>query len=408
MIPTNLFGPSKDPNFNRRAIVGIDGSATQAFGEAECCPPSLCNIDPCGFICAFMEYMPRGPMWDFWKRYRASQMRNLGNLCTTQSCQDNNLCLTVIDHAIYTAKKLLEVLQNPLQTAIWEANPITAFNTRQYWLDSFGWEDCFEGPAVSKKLGFPTPYQAVCNNLLQLDPCSFSTTNSQMSPEINAPNPDQPNCSTDIAANQMSPAIPVVNINPIIDISTQVKAACPPNLLLALQWGILRSLVKLSVGIIPNLESINDVLAPLGAGITISFNDMSGDCAMDCNQMSPEFPDCVVTNINDCDQMTGLTNCKPYQPCMSITLANIGTTLPAGPGITEPLRCDTQKQPKTTINSYYEFPGIQIPVMGNDCPAELTIGAGTIWPGTMAAACILMSVIPSNVIYSLNIEYPTL
>lgn len=418
MIPTSLFGPSRDPNFNQRMLRAIDGTTSFAFGAEECCPPNLCNIDPCGFICAFMEYMPRGPMWDFWKRYRAEQMRNLGDLCTLQSCQQNDMCLTVVDHAIYTAKKLLEVLQNPLQTAIWESNPLTAFNTRQYWLDTFGWEDCFEGPSHNKQLGFPTPYQAVCHDLVQIDPCLFNTTSSQMTPELDIPIPPLP-CPTNLAENQLTPTPGFIGVDPLLDITAQVKALCPPDLLLAVQYGILRALVRLSVGVIPNFENINEVLSYVGAAMTISFNDSTPGCAQECNQMSPDFPECVMTNINDCNQMDAsdwasddslhtIRNCRPYQPCMNINLSSTGTTLPAGPGITEPLRCETLKLPKTTVNSFYEFPGIQVLTVGPDCPSEITIGAGTIWPGTIAAACLLLSMIPSNVKYTLTIDYPTL
>lgn len=359
-------------------VPALDG--TQPLGVIPsdgCCPPSLCNIDYCGFICSFLQYLPKGPIWDFWRNSRYNDIINSNRSCVVSSCYDNP-CLTIIDHAIYTAKKLLSILQNPLQTAIWEANPLTAFNTRQYWLETFGWEDCFEGPDAFKKLGFPTPYQAVCNALLPHDPCSIDTTLYQMSPTING------------------------NPNPVIDISAQVKAACPPDLLLAVQYGILKALKRLEIGIIPTQESINFVLAPLGCAINIALTDPVCIDPDDCNpnQMSGTVLECVM--VSDCNQMTASSPCAPYRPCMTVNLYIVDGDLAAGPGITRFLTCETVKLfGNERIPQTYQFAGIHMPVT-LDCPEGTIAGAGTIYPALMAAECILLSLIPSNLNYTIK------
>jgi hypothetical protein len=354
----------------------IDGPQPLGVIKSDgCCPPSLCNIDYCGFICSFLQYLPKGPLWDYWRNSRYADIINSDGACVVGSCYDNP-CLTIIDHAIYTAKKLLHVLQNPLQTAIWEASPLTAFNTRQYWLDTFGWEDCFEGPSAFRKLGFPTPYQAVCNALLPHAPCSIESTLYQMSPSIDG------------------------NQNPVIDISEQVKAACPADLVLAVQYGILVALKRLEVGIIPTLAAINFVLAPLGVEATISTTDNIGDCA-GCNQMSGTIPNCVMAD--DCSQMTGTSLCAPYQPCIGITLSLINAgRIASGPGITVPLLCETVRLfGSETILASYHFAGIAMPVT-IDCPEGTIAGDGTIYPALMAAECIVLSIVPPNVNYTLH------
>lgn len=356
-------------------IPALDGRQPLGVIQSDgCCPPSLCNIDYCGFICSFLQYLPKGPIWDYWRRSRYNDIINSNGSCVVSSCYDSP-CLTIIDHAIYTAKKLLYVLQNPLQTAIWEANPLTAFNTRQYWLDTFGWEDCFEGPDAFKKLGFPTPYQAVCNALLPYAPCDIETSLNQMSPSING------------------------NQNPVIDISQQVKAACPPDLLLAVQYATLVALKRMEIGIIPTLDTINFILAPLGAQVSIAFTDPT-DC-VDCNQMAGVPSNCVMQN--DCNQMSGSTPCEPYQPCLTITLSLVNDgMIAAGPGITEPLLCETVRLfGNLQISASYSFAGIAMPVT-TDCPEGTIAGAGTIYPALMAAECILLSVIPSNVNYKIK------
>lgn len=333
-----------------------------------CCPPSLCNINYCDFICSFMAYMPSGPLWDFWKRFRADQMREYGDICGMPGCEEIPACLTIIDHAIYTAKKLLAILQDPLQTSIWESNPLTAFITREYWLSSFGWEDCFQGPSTNAELGFPTPYQAVCNKLLPQSLCAFDTTLYQMTGTGGG------------------------NPNPIVNIEALVKAACPAPLVLATQYAILIALKRMQLGVIRNIEGINFILAPLGCAISLVMPDQT-DC--------PPREQCVM--VNDCNQMTGSADCAPYQPCINVVLQNLGDTINGGPGITEPYTCENFNQAKIPIAASYHFEGVVMPTT-EYCPDGTIAGEAQIWPALMAASCILISLLPIYLNYTLIVQ----
>lgn len=338
----------------------LDGPQPSALYKNDgCCPPSLCNIDYCGFICSFLQYLPRGPIWDYWRRLKYHEIISTKGVCGLNSC-DNNPCVTIIDHAIYVAKKLLYILQNPLQTAIWEADPLKAFNTRDYWLSVYGYEDCFEGPGGNPVLGFPTPYQAVCNALLPFAPCDPATLNYQMTATING------------------------NQNPVIDISQLVKDACPADLLLAVKYAIVKSCTLLQPGIIPTLASMNFVLAPLGVSVT---SQVTGFDQQSCLMLF------------DCNQMTGEKECYPNIPEITFTLHTLNSgKIASGPGITVPLTCETSRSfGNELITASYEFPGIVMPTTV-DCPDGTIAGNGTIYPAMMAAECILLNMLPPNIV----------
>lgn len=341
-------------------VNSLDGP--QALGVIPrdlCCPPSLCNIDYCGFICSFLQYLPRGPIWDYWRNLKYNEIISTNGACTVGNCTDNP-CVTIIDHSIYVAKKLLYILQNPLQTAIWEADPLTAFNTRDYWLSVYGYEDCFEGPTVNGVLGFPTPYQAVCNALLPHAPCDINSTLGQMSPTIDG------------------------NQNPVIDISALVKAACPADLLLAVKYAIVKASKRLQPGIIPTLPSMNFILEPLGVVVS---SEVTGFLNQPC------------TMLFDCNQMSGAQDCYPNIAEITFTMTTLNSgKIASGNGITRPITCETSRSfGNETITASYEFPGIPMPVT-DDCPPGTIAGNGTIYPAMMAAECLLLNMLPPNIV----------
>ena len=326
-----------------------------------CCPPSICNLNLTAFVCSFLAYMPKGPLWDYWKRIKVEQLNS--GVIDPYLETENPACLTLIDHAFYTAKKLFRILTGPLQTVIWESNPLTAFVTRQYWLDLFGWSDCFSGPSANVKLGFPTPYQAVCNALLPTGLCPPPTEYAQMSGN--------------------SAGIP----NPIRDIEETVKKRCTAPLTLAVQYAILVAIKRWQLGVIKNQDGINFILEPLGAKITVTNTGV--------------LPACQPVMEHDCNQMLGNAYCSPYRPAMVIDLFSTETTLPGGPGITESLSCSNIQQPLTKIPASYVFPGVIMPVT-KDCPPGTIAGGGTIWPGLLAAECILVAILPFSLNYTIN------
>jgi len=139
---------------------GIDGKvlATELSGNDACCPPTICNIIPCDFICQFVNgILPSGPMWDEAKRDGVIQITEAFTL--RQTCDDNicypTVCVTLVDHAIYAARKLWSYLKMFLEPVAQEASPFTAVQSLDFWLASLGWDDCLacEGePSIANML----------------------------------------------------------------------------------------------------------------------------------------------------------------------------------------------------------------------------------------------------------------
>ena len=139
--------------------LGIDGKvlATELSGNYACCPPTICNIDPCDFICQFVNgILPSGPMWDEAKRDGIIQVT--AEFQARTACDDicyPTVCLTLVDHAIYSARKLWSYLKMFLEPVAQEASPFTAVQSLDFWLDSLGWNDCLacEGePSIADML----------------------------------------------------------------------------------------------------------------------------------------------------------------------------------------------------------------------------------------------------------------
>lgn len=194
-----------------------------------CCPPSLCEIDPCGLICLFLNILPNGPLWD---EPRARLFEKLKTDChgilACAPC-DPDACITLMDVAVYEARRLYDLLLGALWPAIREANPLTAVTTMDDWLDRLGWQNCFECACRDPRLGPVTPYEI-------LGDC------------------DQIVCCT-----------PFVH----------------PELANAVKHGIILSLTRLNMGIIKNVANINWVLEPLGAEIV--------PISVECDPARPDF-----------------------------------------------------------------------------------------------------------------------
>lgn len=125
-------------------ILGLDGKALQGTIPADgCCPPSICNINPCALICAFVHALPSGPLWDRPKAEAIARYQGATLPCGPRVCDP--ACGSMVDHAIYTALRLYyDGLLGALAPAIREANPYTAFTTLDAWLERLGWRDCYD------------------------------------------------------------------------------------------------------------------------------------------------------------------------------------------------------------------------------------------------------------------------
>lgn len=143
-----------------KVVTGIDGTQEILVLPTQCCPPSICQIDKCALACIFISLLPSGPMWD---RAKANAMQSYG-LCDADSgavtvCKPQSNCTSLVAHSIYTAYRLADVLGNGLAVSLREANPYTAFDTMDDWLDRLGWIDCFKCRSCDQTK--PSPYDNV-------------------------------------------------------------------------------------------------------------------------------------------------------------------------------------------------------------------------------------------------------
>lgn len=193
------------------AILTADG-CIDAIGEISggaCCPPDICNLDPCDLMCTMIGLLPNGPLWDRAKQERIARYQTD---CYGGACDPNEPeCSSLVDFAIYSGLRVYNLINDALWPAIRESNPATAVETLDSWLERFGWEGCFENACRDPRLGRGSPYE--CDI-----PCS-----------------------------------PLVIPN------------IPNDLLCAVKRGIVLALQRLQMQPIKNLCGINWVIAPLGA-----------------------------------------------------------------------------------------------------------------------------------------------
>jgi hypothetical protein len=125
-----------------------------------CCPPPLCGNDLCCTFVAFMNLLPSGPLWDYWKAKAISYFE-------TNPSEDPAECPLVKDpdcpslilHSIYTVLKLRTWVHDALWTAFRESSSFTAVTTLDYHLAVLQWEDCYRQHCRAVLLGELTPYE---------------------------------------------------------------------------------------------------------------------------------------------------------------------------------------------------------------------------------------------------------
>jgi len=153
---------------------GIDGRV--AVGEIAtdgCCPPDLCSISPEAIACAMVSILPSGPLWDKSKELALA----CGGVCD-QNCDafgnEQDMCASLVLHAIYSARKLHYYIQSALWPSIRESNPLTAWSTMDSWLERLGWQDCYNTFCRDSSLGDITPYEVMGECGLTYCPPTFS------------------------------------------------------------------------------------------------------------------------------------------------------------------------------------------------------------------------------------------
>lgn len=272
-----------------------------SFVGDDCCPPDLCGVDLCGLLCSFINLLPSGPMWDYWKASAISHFQSSNpdlRQCEALYSPD---CPSLVQHAIYTAIKLYDLWQNALFPAVRESDPNTAVTTLDDWLERYRWEDCFRQHCRSVLLGTLTPFEL--------------------------PGPCGPiYCDIDI----------------------------PEELNNAVKRGIIIALTRANMGVIKNLAGINWVIEPLSA------------------RVQPR-------NQTPCEDLDGPEPCAEDCCQLEFEIVNFGGTIP---GVYDTTACN-ENTPRPKVPASIN--------LGCDVPAGLP---ETIWPGVVAAECIVRSMLP--------------
>jgi len=162
---------------------------------------------------AFMNLLPSGPLWDYWKAAAISYFESNEDPAACPLIKDPQ-CPSLVLHSIYTVLKLRHVVHGALWPALRESNPVTAVTTLDTHLERLRWEDCYAQHCRSVLLGDITPYEV-------LGDCG---------PIFCEPN-------------------------------------FPPELVLAVKKNIAIALTRANMGVIKNLCGINWIIETLGAEV---------------------------------------------------------------------------------------------------------------------------------------------
>jgi hypothetical protein len=140
--------------------IGIDGNLPFGVIASDgCCPPDICSLSADDLACSAVGLLPSGPLWDKSKEFAIACNYDCGASCDEPVGEDEALCGTLVQHAIYAAKRLHYLIKSALWPSVRESNPYTAFTTMDSWLDRLGWQDCYNNFCRDPALGEMTPYE---------------------------------------------------------------------------------------------------------------------------------------------------------------------------------------------------------------------------------------------------------
>lgn len=138
-------------------VAGIDGLVQLGvIPSTGCCPVDPCSLTVESIACSFINLLPKGPLWD--------KAKEEGISCKGWCfpvCPPTNGCSSLVNYAIYTGRRLYDLLISTLQPALREANPYTAWDTMDDWLERLGWIDCYSSSCRDPSLGDLTPYEVI-------------------------------------------------------------------------------------------------------------------------------------------------------------------------------------------------------------------------------------------------------
>lgn len=136
---------------------GIDGMTPKGVLKGDdCCPPSFADIDACEIATAYIGLLPKGPLWDRAKFESVMMIRD-GQTCS--ACWQEDHCPTMVDYAVNIGESLANVIMTTLWPAYRESDPFTAATSTGDWLERFGFNNCFESDCRPASLGALTPLE---------------------------------------------------------------------------------------------------------------------------------------------------------------------------------------------------------------------------------------------------------
>lgn len=330
--------------------LGIDGRtlATNLPGGG-CCPPSICDIDPCAFVCEFLNLLPSGPLWDEAKEKAVLAVKT--GFCDEDTCVPTH-CHTIVDHAVYSARKLWSFLRMFLQPVVQESSPFTAVDAMDFWLEALGWSDC------TACEGEPT----------------ISSILSQCPPELASA--VRRGLVIALARLQLQPIATVDSINFVIQ--------------------------ELGVELTPEFSV--DPWASLANGVELTAGDLQPEDEIDCA--------CVAI---DCEDQGQGENCV-IRPRLNYSLRPHSRTLRKVAPLPCPhsaAQCPDGRQvtPCTTcecefVEAYFDPCG---PGAGEPCERGGRAGNNPptlrLWPGAIAALCIVKAMVPDQANTNISMKF---
>lgn len=136
---------------------GIDGLVPVGAIESDgCCPPDICSITTEALACSFIGLLPTGPAWD------SAKVDGVACRSWCDPCGGaTDSCTSLVNYAAYIGRSLYDTIAGTLVPALREADPYTAWDNMDSWLDRLGWRDCYNSTCRDAALGPITPYEVM-------------------------------------------------------------------------------------------------------------------------------------------------------------------------------------------------------------------------------------------------------
>lgn len=189
---------------------GVDGRVpanTELNGDF-CCFDPVCQPSD-AVVCSFIDLLPSGQLWDEQKARAASAVTN--------GTEADLPCPSLASYAVYTARVLQSHVSGALVQSVREADPCTAVDTLDDWLDRLDWVDCYNNSCRSKLSAQTSPYETF---------------------------------DAECSATYFVPPV------------------LPADFELAMKHAILVSLTRMQRGVIKNIDGLNWIIAPLFAELS--------------------------------------------------------------------------------------------------------------------------------------------